>query len=112
MDIGNANLGAVGRTWGTEAALHGRGFPVLLDGSGLVPVNLPAHLSPVALQGFERVFRRITCPRATEVGEVHAAWVPGVSEVGCTRTCLGITLEIPEEGCGPPSLEMIRVCWQ
>ena len=44
--------------------------------------NLPAHLSAAALQAFERVFRRVTCPRATEVGggmqlgfQVSLKWV-------------------------------------
>lgn len=96
-DIGNANLGA-GRL--CEAACTGEALSFRRQWLGAQ--NLPAHLSPVALQDLERVFRRITCPRPQRWGR-HAAG-PGVSEVGCTRTCLGITLEIPEEGCGPPSL--------
>lgn len=74
-------------TWGPGSDLGGQKLPARerlcpFRRQWLGAQNLPAHLSPVALQGFERVFRRITCPRATEVGggmqlgfQVSLKWV-------------------------------------
>lgn len=66
-DIGNANLGAGVRLGGQKLPAWGRLCPFRRQWLGAQ--NLPAHLSPAVLQAFERVFRRITCPRATEVGK-------------------------------------------
>lgn len=79
-DIGNANLGAGVRLGGQKLPAWERLCPFRRQWLGAQ--NLPVHLSAAALQAFERVFRRVTCPRATEVGggmqlgfQVSLKWV-------------------------------------